>query len=297
MLGFSANAMMLDPYALKNLIAHFVEIYNGVQPNKYKYKPTHSRKFSDILKSVKHSFKHRINSLSTKGFNANALVFPAVKSTLNVHALTSAFYMQETYKINQIAKKYNVSINDLILAAYFRTVFSLSKQQQATINIGNYFNPRENATNKNFLSFSNLQVLLPFSLEVKQNESFNETLKKITAIRNIIEKNNLVGEKIHQNPKKNIPQPEYFQFMSLDKNELDAFHMLDNQTQQVYFFAPCRNVPYLCLTSCLCNGQIFLSFMNYCYNEDAQLISYIYQWIKYEVRNFVALSDPKFYTI
>jgi hypothetical protein len=195
---------------------------------------------------------------------------------------TDSFYKEETKKIFEVAEKLNTKVSNIFLAAYYRTIVTLFNEHNNKLNIGRQYDARNESSNKQYISFSNLHVILPNVIKVDEDENgnlekFEETLKKVDQLDNLVNAKHLVSKKISLHPNKIFGPTEYYQFTSMEERKNDSFRLNDNQTQQIFFFTPTRNIPYLSLTVAAFNEQIYVSSINFIQKEDAPNVNYFYQ--------------------
>jgi hypothetical protein len=137
--------------------------------------------------------------------------------------------------------------------------------------------------------------MLPFSNTVKDNETFAQTLNNITKISLKIKKEHLAARSYVKNHKA-YGTTEYFQFASIGQIQKEKYNLRGNQIFEIFFATPARFLPYISISlAAIDKTEIFLTACNYCTQGDLPNIKYLFNYIKYEVRNFINSEDKEFY--
>jgi hypothetical protein len=161
-----------------------------------------------------------------------------------------------------------------MLAAYHRTIAETLKQRNVPINVGRQFDVRECANGGDYVSYNNSYTILPFVIQISDNEPFVETLRKITDINTQIDKANLVSKnflKYH----KFYSTTEYFQFASMHEVTNEMFNLDDNIVYEAFFTTPARYLPYLSISlTALEKKAIYLASCNYTTTDDLTNVTY-----------------------
>jgi hypothetical protein len=198
-------------------------------------------------------------------------------------------------KIYDLATKYETTISNIFLTAYNRAISAILNQKNTPINIGSQTDVRKEAKESEYLSYNNAYVMLPYSNKVKDNELFSQTLKNITKISAKIKKEHIAAKKYVSNHK-TYDATEYFQFVSIGQIEKERYNLNGNRIFEIFFATPARFLPYISITLAAINkDEIFLTACNYCTESDLPNIKYLFEYIKYEIRNFINAEDKEFY--
>jgi hypothetical protein len=198
-------------------------------------------------------------------------------------------------KLYELATKYNTTISNIFLTAYNRAVAAILNQKNVPINIANQIDVRRDAKKSEYISYNNAYVMLPYSNKIKDNEIFSQTLKNISNISSLIRKKHLAAKSYAKNHK-TYGITEYFQFASIGQIQKDKYNLTGNQIFEIFFATPARFLPYISITlASIDKTEIFLTACNYCTQSDLPNIKYLFEYIKYEIRNFINTEDKEFY--
>jgi NRPS condensation-like uncharacterized protein len=271
--------MLMDLYGFKNLLYLFFDLYNNANGNENyhsSYEANHSRDIKEYLKTVDYkSGKFNLLKLCNKNFN---LVRLPDSELLDDKAFTLTHQIQinefEYDKLEEICQATNHTITNVIFAAYHRAVANVCKINDTHINIARFFDGREFSKVNNYISLSNIHTILPYSLYFDEDDTFEQTLEKITKTDNLIRKNHLVEKKISCNPKKLYKDTEYFQYCNIGPLSVYAFDMHDNSIKNVVFTTACREHPNLAIASSIFDRKISLTAMNNCTLSNHKFIMY-----------------------
>jgi hypothetical protein len=137
--------------------------------------------------------------------------------------------------------------------------------------------------------------MLPYANKVKENELFSQTLKNITKISTKIRKEHITAKRYVSNHK-TYGTTEYFQFVSIGQIEKERYNLVGNKIFEIFFATPARFLPYISVTlAAIDKNELFLTACNYCTQTDLPNIKYLFEYIKYEIRNFINTEDKEFY--
>ncbi|GMO14358.1 MAG: hypothetical protein Ta2E_04620 [Mycoplasmoidaceae bacterium] len=299
-IAFKVNGMLMDIFSLKSIVAYFCQIYNNITNKVFfsRYSQPQPRSEKNLLASLPlptrlfPSYK-----LSDEGFNKLKLAYVEddgsnADSWLN----TDGYYGSEVRKLFELANIYKVTIADIFMTAYHRAISDILKKKDTPINIGRQFDVRKESNIENYTSYNNAYVMLPYSIKIKEGEVFSTTLKTNADISNVIKDKKIVARKFAKDHT-TYGITEYFQFVALGDLNKHNYNLQGNQIREVFFSTPARFLPYIsvALTS-IDKSEIFLSACNFCVENDLPSIKYLLDFIKYEIRNFINLEDPQFYT-
>jgi hypothetical protein len=290
-IGFRANGMLVDVFALKSIVLYFFDIYNNLSNKLFqsKYGKPHGRSAEELLKSIpfsKKAGKYLLNKISNDGFNAIKFANENNPSNAIPTVLNDGFGGPEAEMIFNLAKKYNTTVSSIFLAAYHRAIANVLKQNNTPINIARQFNVRDVSKHSDYISYNNAYTLLPSVVSVG-DEKFSDTLKKVSGIQQKIEKHHLVAKNFSKHHKFYAPT-EYFQFVSLGDIARNKINIEKNELQEIYFYTPERFLPYISVAIvALDQNEILLSSCNYCTENDYDNIQYFISQLKHQIQMFI----------
>jgi len=189
--------MVTDGAGAKQCIYLLADIYSNLIKNP-EYTPGYiidgERSFKKVISKIRFIDKIKILFLNNKDNNQkNNLKFPMDNSTeifpfILFHNVPLEIY----HGIKQLSKKYQVTVNDIILTAYFRVLTNILQLNGTPLGLPIMIDMRRYLKNKSFNALSNLSSTVVISTTVQPDESFHQTLTKISSEMSV-KKNNYLG--------------------------------------------------------------------------------------------------------
>jgi NRPS condensation-like uncharacterized protein len=106
--------------------------------------------------------------------------------------LTHKISQNRYFEIREYCKKYNVTINDVVLAAYYRVIYNILNIKQNTLSIPIMVDMRRYLQNRNINSICNLTSTVNTNIDLKVNDNFNDTVLKVNKAMEL-KKSNFLG--------------------------------------------------------------------------------------------------------
>lgn len=184
------NHMVSDAAGFKQCMYLLAEIYSRlVQNPDYipDYKIDGDRGFKHILSKV--SFPERAAMLLFDRKDSNQesrFEFPLGKGGKPVPFIESCEIPADIYRdIREICKKRGVTVNDVVLTAFFRSLSEKFDLWGTMLEIPIMIDMRKYLDDKSFSALANLSSTTIVRLSVEPNESFGDTLEKISAVMRV----------------------------------------------------------------------------------------------------------------
>ena len=185
-LAISMNHMICDAAGFKQYMYLLCEIYSNLTQGE-SYKPEFfingDRSIDRVTRkfTLKENIKTFItqNSESNKQFN---YTFPLSSDERKLPFILTHNISNERFQlIKDYSKNHNVTINDIVLAAYYRVVFKiLDIQNGDELNIPIMIDMRRYLEDRNIDALCNLASTVITSLKFNSQENFLETVKRIS---------------------------------------------------------------------------------------------------------------------
>ena len=191
------NHMVSDAGGFKQCMYLFSEIYSNLVDDPA-YEPDYiidgDRSFKNIVSTVGLFQKIKLLLFSSRDNNQKSeYKFPLSETNypqpfLVSHELsTKAFII-----IKELCKSKSVTVNDVILTAYFRALSSMLSIKKEELSIPIMIDMRKYLQDKSFNALTNLASTSIIKLQFEEGESFNETLTKVNSVMSY-KKKHLLG--------------------------------------------------------------------------------------------------------
>lgn len=196
-LSIVMNHMITDGAGIKQCVYLLSDIYSNILRNPA-YKPDYildgDRGFKKIISGISLPDRLKILLFNNKDSNqSNQYKFPmSSDSEVSPFLLTHEITQERYVKIRNFCKMHSVTVNDVILTAYFRVLSDMLKLNGEAIGIPIMIDMRRYLKDKNFSSFTNLSSTVIISAAVTPGEAFCHTLSKVSSEMNS-KKNNYLG--------------------------------------------------------------------------------------------------------
>lgn len=190
------NHMVTDGAGLKLCVYLLSELYSKLLENPG-YKPNYiidgNRGFQDIVAGITWKERIRILYLNQKDSNkAGNIQFPFDTDKRAAPFILTRELSEEQYcYLYDYSKTHGVTLNDMLLTAYFRVLSKLLKQEGKPIDIPIMVDMRRYLEDNGFQALTNLSSMVTIRTRVDQNESFDRTLRKVNRIMKEKKKNYL----------------------------------------------------------------------------------------------------------
>ena len=196
-LSIIMNHMVCDGAGIKQCAYLLADIYSNILKNP-EYVPGYiidgDRSFKKIISGVRLTDRIKILLFNNKDNNQrNNYKFP-----MSTEAKTSPFILRHEilperyYEIRNFCKKHNVTVNDVILTAYFRVLSDMLNLNGKALSIPIMIDMRRYLTDKSFNAPANLSSTVIIRLGIRPGEDFCQTLAKVSSEMNV-KKNNYLG--------------------------------------------------------------------------------------------------------
>jgi NRPS condensation-like uncharacterized protein len=196
-LSIVMNHMVTDGIGIKQCTYLLSDIYSNLIKNP-EFKPENiidgQRDFRKVLSHIPLWDKFKILFLNNKDNNQSIdYTFP-----MNAEEKTAPFILTHELipdrysSILNYCKKHTVTVNDVMLTAYFRVLSKMLGINGKPLNIPIMIDMRRYLRDKDFSTLTNLASTVIISTTVDAQENFSETLAKVCAEMKI-KKNNYLG--------------------------------------------------------------------------------------------------------
>lgn len=196
-LSIVINHMVTDGAGIKQCAYLLSEIYSRLLVNP-DFIPKNiidgDRGYKNVISGLSPIEKIKILIFNKKDNNqSNIHKFPMSKSQNTSPSILTHKILPEHYnKIQAFCKINNVTINDVMLTAYFRVLSRILNISGESFGIPIMIDMRRHLNDKSFTALTNLSSTVIINAPVIQEESFSQTLKKISdEMKN--KKNNYLG--------------------------------------------------------------------------------------------------------
>lgn len=197
--------------------------------------------------------------------------------------------MDENYTngLKNLAKKHKTTIDNIVTTAYIRAIAKTINSFDVAINVGRYYNAR-NETSNIYRSYSNLHVVLPNVATVKPKSYFNETLATINSVDALIQSEHIVAKQLTIGVNKflNVPT-NYFQICHYGEFDSSIFKVQDDALLYIFFTPAIRNAPYHAINTLVYNGMLFAGTANFCPLEDNEMTRKLLARFFIELKEYV----------
>lgn len=183
-LGVIINHMICDAAGFKKCMYLFSYLYSELLKNP-NYVPNFVYKADRSIDKINKEFKlkDKIKVLLLQGKESNKdsyYKFPISGEKVKPFILTHKITENKYEKITDYCRKYNVTINDVILAAYYRVIYKvLNLESKSTLNIPIMVDMRRYLKTKNTNTICNLTSMVVTSMDYMPNDNFNDSVLKI----------------------------------------------------------------------------------------------------------------------
>lgn len=190
------NHMITDGAGIKECTYLLANIYSNLLKNP-EYIPDYiingDRSFKNIISGIPLKDKIKILLLNNKDNNQSSnYEFPmSTEGEISPFILTHEIYWKGIME-SVTTKKHNVTVNDVILTAYFRVISSLLNLNGKNLSIPIMIDMRRYLKSKSFNALTNLSSTVIISIVIQPDEDFYQTLTKVSSEMNK-KKNNYLG--------------------------------------------------------------------------------------------------------
>lgn len=196
-LSIIINHMVADGAGIKQCACLLSDIYSKLLKDP-EYRPEFvidgDRSFKKVLSGINLFDKIKILLLNNKDNNQDS----DYKFPMSTEENTSPFIFvhevppKKFDSIRSFCKMHNATVNDVILAAYFRALSNILNLNGETIGIPIMVDMRRYLNDKSFQALTNLSSTVIISIAVRPDEDFNQTLTKVVSEMNA-KKSNYLG--------------------------------------------------------------------------------------------------------
>jgi len=183
------NHMVCDGAGFKEYLYLLGDVYTRLQndASSLKYE-IGDRSSKQIYKNFSIIERLKIFFLSNEpSKNKNNIRFPLYnkQDNLTPYILTYKLSQNRFELLKKYSKEHSVTINDIILAAYYRVLYRmLNLKQDTSLTIPCMIDLRRYITNKNVIGICNLSSMVMCNLVDNVGENFDETVKKVNSEMN-----------------------------------------------------------------------------------------------------------------
>ena len=176
------NHMVADGCGFNNylyLLRHLYSLCKNQTFSRFKKNALRKQSFSQVLQNF--SMKKRWKILSSKlnvSMPPESLKFPLKGDNDNAVVIIRNIDENSFHKIRKYAKSNGASINDIIITAYAREIYRILKAPEITIPCP--VDLRKFGKKKQIFGICNLTGLYNCSVNISENEAFDDTLHKVT---------------------------------------------------------------------------------------------------------------------
>ena len=190
------NHMVSDAAGFKQCIYLLADIYSNLVKNP-EYRPEYiidgDRGFKSIVDKISLPAKMKLLFFGSKDNNQKTgCQFPFSSDSESVPAIIVHELPQERYyEIRDFCRKNCVTVNDVLLAAYFRAVSGMLGMNGKKLDISFMIDMRRYLEDKSFHSLTNLSSTSTVGIAVFPHENFNQTLFRVGSEMNRKKSNDL----------------------------------------------------------------------------------------------------------
>lgn len=196
-LSIIMNHMVTDGAGIKQCTYLLADIYSKIIKNK-EYMPDYivdeDRSIKKAISGIPLKDKISILLLNNKENNQGSNhKFPLCSGDkTSPFIFTHEILPERYYAIRNFCKERNVTVNDVILTAYFRVISKMLDLKGEALSIPIMIDMRRYLKNKNFDTLTNLTSTTAISISVEPGEDLCKTLAKVNTEMNA-KKNNYIG--------------------------------------------------------------------------------------------------------
>lgn len=178
------NHMIADGAGFKECIYLLANIYSNVLKNQ-DYIPDYiidgERSFKKIISDIPFKDKMKILLFNNKDNNqgSNFELPLSTGGEISPFILTHEIIPERFYEIRDFCKIHNVTVNDVILTAYFRVLSGLLNLNGKALSIPIMIDMRRYLKDKSLNALTNLSSTVIISIAVQPEEDFYQTLTKV----------------------------------------------------------------------------------------------------------------------
>lgn len=190
-LAIIMNHMICDAAGFKEYLYLLSDLYSKLIKN-FNYSPEHAFDGDRSLKRINGEFslKDKVNVLVFQNKESNKpsdYKFPFSQGKeVNPFIVTNKISRIRFLAIKEYCKKYKVTINDVVLAAYYRAMYKkLDLDNSSELNITIMVDMRRNLKYKNIDAICNLASTAITNIDYDINDNFNATVIKVNTDMNL----------------------------------------------------------------------------------------------------------------
>lgn len=178
------NHMVTDGGGFKQCIYLLSDIYSNLMRNP-DYIPDYvidgDRSFKSIMKEISSIDKMKALLLNSKDSNQSGdFKFPMSKEEkISPFILTHDLLPESYHVIQNFCRKNQVTVNDVLLTAYFRVLSKMLERRGEPLNIPIMIDMRRYLEDKSFHTLTNHTAIVSINITVDPSENFYETLAKV----------------------------------------------------------------------------------------------------------------------
>jgi NRPS condensation-like uncharacterized protein len=296
------NHMVCDAAGFKEYIYLLSDLYSKLMANS-KYAPenimlgsrsltqvTQNLAFTDKLKAITRPYKPR----KQKNF-----IFPlSSENKIEPIILTYKIPRNRYHSIIEMSKKYKVTINDIILSAYYRTLYRVMNiKEDKHMEIPLMIDMRRYLKDRKAESICNLTSIIPSSIKFNSKDTFIDTLMKVNGKMNL-QKNSLPGIGDFQKLSMAFKTFKYYKIKKLMKNlsvfppiTLTNIGIIDSKKikfkssiiNNIFMNGSIKYPPYFQLALSTFNETITFSINLYGSEKDIQKVNWFFKVLDEEL--------------
>lgn len=191
------NHMVCDAAGFKEYIYLLSDLYSKLMTNP-NYAPENimlgSRSLTQVTQNLIFTDKLKAITSPYKPRKQKNLIFPLSRENkIQPYILTYKIPRNRYYSIMDMSKKYKVTINDIILAAYYRALYRmLNIKEDKYMEIPLMIDMRRYLKDRKAKNICNLTSIIPSSIKFNSKDTFIDTLMKVNDEMNL-QKSSLPG--------------------------------------------------------------------------------------------------------
>lgn len=186
-IAFLINHQCFDGGDLKEFLYKFIEIYSVLEEGGDGYAvevKNGTRSNDQVYSTMADERRKRAKGLyKNQSITEHPLKFPFSSNKKKQKAMIVKRFVEAEHfdKMKAFGKEHGATINDILLAAYFRTMFRLiTVEEGQTLTIPCFTNLRKYIEGGQTEGFTNLTCMITCTID-SVGDSFEETLKKVSA--------------------------------------------------------------------------------------------------------------------
>lgn len=301
-LSIIMNHMICDAAGFKQCLYLLSQLYsNLIKDPGYLIEHTidGDRSIQNIIKQIK--LTDRIRTLVFKGSEGNQngnYKFPmSGNGNTQPFILTCQIFEDRYETIKQYCNKMDVTINDVILTAYYRVISDILKVKDKEINIPIMVDMRRYLPDKCFTALSNLSSNTDTKIIVNNHESFDSTLKKVHKEMDMIKADHiglnwfiilsyvfkLLNSKISYNVTKDNLKNPYICMTNIGVIDSNKLIFSESSVTNAFMCGSIKYRPHFQLALSSFKNQITFSVNLYGSQEDKDTIEPFFLMLKKEI--------------